>query len=120
LRLTRDELACAFCRTVESGATDGNLAIVEGTVARALDLTAAAAILVELRGVAAGMLSAAVRLGRLSSIRAQLMLHALAPAILAAQAEALGRAPNELRATAPELDISALEHARADARLFAT
>jgi urease accessory protein len=120
LRLTRDELATGFCQLVASGATDGNLAIVEGTVARALGLTAVNAILVELRGTTAGMLSAAVRLGRLSAIRAQVILHALAPVIVQAQVDALGRSAAELRATSPELDIAALEHARADGRLFAT
>jgi urease accessory protein len=120
LRLTGDELAADFCRLVGSGVTDGNLAIVEGTVARALGLTTANAILVELRGTTAGMLSAAVRLGRLSAIRAQVILHALAPVIVQAQVAALGRSADELRAMAPELDIAALEHARADVRLFAT
>jgi urease accessory protein len=119
-RLTHDELAAGFCRRVESGATDGNLAIVEGTVAGALGLTAAEAILVELRGAAAGMLSAAVRLGRLSASRAQVILHELAPVIVTAQADALGRSADELRGMAPELDIAALEHRRAEVRLFAT
>jgi urease accessory protein len=120
LRLTGDELAAGFCRLVGSGATDGNLAIVEGTVARALGLDAAEGMLIELRGVAAGMLSVAVRLGRLPSMQAQVMLFELAPVIAQAQAEALGRGADELWSTAPELDIAALEHRRADARLFAT
>lgn len=65
LRLTDQEPGAGFCRVVQAGATDGNLPIVEGTLARALGLTVEQAILVELRGTAAGMLSAAIRLGRL-------------------------------------------------------
>ncbi len=120
LRLTDGEPASGFCRLVESGAAGGNLVIVEGTLARALGMTAEEAMLIELRGTAVGMLSAAVRLGRLSSIRAQVMLRELAQAIAQAQRDAVGRGPDELRAMSPELDIAALEHARADARLFAT
>jgi urease accessory protein len=120
LRLTDQEPGAGFCRLVESGAADGNLAIVEGTLARALGLTAEQAMLIELRGTAAGMLSAAVRLGRLSAIRAQVILHELASVIAQAQSDARGREADELRAMSPELDIAALEHARADVRLFAT
>jgi urease accessory protein len=120
LRLTDEELVTGFCRLVEAGTTDGNLAVVEGTLARALGVTEEQAMLIELRGTATGLLSAAVRLGRLPAIRAQVMLHELAPVIAQAQSDALGRHADELRATSPELDMAALEHARADARLFAT
>jgi urease accessory protein len=119
-RLTGDDLAGSFCRLVAAESTPGNLAIVEGTLARALRLTEEQATLVELRGVAVGMLSAAIRLGRLSAIEGQLMLRALSPAIERASAEAVMREPGDLRAISPELDIAALTHRRADARTFAT
>ena len=120
LKLADQEPGAGFCRLVQAGATDGNLPIVEGALARALGLTAEQAILVELRGTAAALLSAALRLGRLSATRAQVILHQLAPLIAQAQHDALTRNANELRATSPELDLAALEHARADIRLFAT
>lgn len=120
LRLTGQEPCAGFCRLVQSGVAAGNLPIVEGTLARALGLTAEHAMLVELRGTAAGLLSAAVRLGRISAIRAQVLLHELAPVIAQAQADARARGSAELRAMSPELDIAALAHRRSDARLFAT
>jgi urease accessory protein len=81
---------------------------------------AASAVLVELRGTAAGLLSAAVRLGRLAPGRAQVVLRRLAPAIERAAAIALELDPHDLRSSAFELEIAALTHHRADARFFRT
>jgi urease accessory protein len=120
LKLTGDELATAFCRLVDSGRTDGNLPVLEGLLARALEVSEPQAVLIELRGAAVGLVSAAIRLGRLSSAQAQVILLELSPVIVEAQVEALAREVLELYATSPELDIAALAHRRADVRLFAT
>lgn len=107
-------------RLVAGRRTPGNLAVVDGAVACALGVDREAAVLIELRGAAAGLFSAAVRLGRLSALRAQGALRGLEPPLHTAAAEAL-RAPIDLlRAAAPELEIYALRHRRADARLFMT
>lgn len=119
-RMTDDPLVCQLCAAVAAGRTDGNLAVVEGALARALGIGAEDAVLVELRGAAAGLLSAAVRLGRLEPQGAQLVLHALAPALEAAAAAALDAKLHDLRATAAELDVMLLAHRRADARMFMT
>ena len=95
---------------------DGNLAVVEGTVARALGLAEGDAVLVELRGSAAALLSAAVRLGRLSPLTAQGVLLGLAPALAAAAEEARGLALADLASTAPALEIGLLAHSRAPTR----
>ncbi len=118
--ITDDALSGSFCGLVASDRADGNLAIVEGTLMRALGLSSEQAALVELRGTVVSMVSAAVRLGRLSAIQAQLMLCSLAPTIERAGADALVRGPDDLHATCPELDLAALSHRRADARSFAT
>lgn len=118
--LTSDPLVASLGHHVRSGETDGNLAVVEGALARALGLPVRDAVVVELRGAAAGLLSAAVRLGRLAPTRAQLVLLELAPAIERATDEALALDVRDLRAGAFELELCALVHGRADARFFAT
>jgi urease accessory protein len=118
--LVDDPVVSAFAARVSSGATDGNLAVVEGALARALGVTRRHAVLLELRGAAAGLLSAAVRLGRLAPMRAQAVLLALAPAIETAADDALARGVGDLRSGAFELEIHALAHRRAETRFFST
>jgi urease accessory protein len=117
---TQTEPMSSFAAAVRAGVSDGNVAVVHGALCRALGLSAEAAVLVELRGAASGLLSAAVRLGRLSALRAQALQHELAPAIAEAAADALLRRAEEMRSSAPEIDIHSLLHARLDARQFMT
>lgn len=116
----QDELVDEFARAVRDGTTDGNLAVVEGTLARACELTTHQAVLVELRGTASTLLSAAVRLGAISPAGAQGVLADLAPALSAAAELALATALDDVSTTAPEIEIYSLAHLRADARMFAT
>jgi urease accessory protein len=118
--LTADPLVAAFAAEVRERRTDGNLAVVEGAVTRALGLSAEQALLLELRGTASGLLSAAVRLGRLGPVRAQAMLAALSPAIERAAGDALEARLDATRSTSVELEIAAMTHRRAHVRLFAT
>jgi urease accessory protein len=118
--LTDDALVAALAAEVRERRTDGNLAVVEGPLTRALGMTAEQALLLELRGTASGLLSSAVRLGRLGPTRAQAMLAALAPAIERAAARALHAGLDDLRSTGLELEIAAMSHRRAHVRLFAT
>jgi urease accessory protein len=115
-----DALVASFAETVRNHDTFGNLAVVHGTVARALEVPVAAAVLIELRGAAAAALSAGVRLGAVSPTRAQVILAGLAPALEAAAERALDLGLDELSSTAPELELCALAHRRADARMFST
>ena len=78
------------------------------------------AVLLELRGAAAGLLSAAVRLGRLSPIRAQVALLALRPTLELTADEALARDVDGLRSGAFELEVHSLAHRRAETRFFST
>lgn len=112
--------ACALAGQVAVGATDGNLAVVEGVLARDLGIDCRTAVLLELRGVAAGLLSVPVRLGRLSASRSQVALASLRGTIEAAAEIALGTDAAGMRSFAPELEIAAMAHARHDARLFRT
>lgn len=115
-----DVLVAKVARAVNGHQTDGNLAVVEGTLARACGLSEREAVLVELRGTAAALLSAAIRLGAISPVRAQVILARLAPSLTEAAHRALALELDQLSASTPELELAALAHARADARLFAT
>lgn len=120
LELSDDVLLVDHARRVRRRETAGNLSVVEGCLARAFGLSAEEAVLIELRGATAGLLSACVRLGRLSPFTAQTMLHRLAPTLDKAASEALALPLDGLRSTSPELEVSALLHRRADIRLFST
>jgi urease accessory protein len=110
----------AYAAAIQQGETAGNLAVVEGALAAALGVPVETAVLLELRGYAAGLLAAAVRLGRLSAMRAQALQRQLAPALLAAVDEALQLDPTEMSSSALELELASLAHSRRDARLFVT
>ncbi len=115
-----DALVAALADAVGDRRTAGHLAVVSGTLARALGVPAREAVLVELRGTAVGLHSAAVRLGALAPARAQLLLRRMHPAIERAADHALELGPDELHASTPELELHALAHRRPGARLFAT
>jgi len=119
-RLTPDRLVTEFAHALDARQSDGNLAVVQGTLARALGLTPSTAVLVELRGTAMTLLTAAIRLGALSPTDAQVILVRLTPTLTNAGATALALSLSELSATTPELEIAALAHARSDPRLFAS
>jgi urease accessory protein len=109
-----------FAALVDRRTVDGNLAVVEGTLARAMGLTALDVVLVELRGSAAAILSAAVRLGATSPTTAQVVQTMLARPLREAADRALVTDLEHLSATAPELEIASLGHSRLKPRTFAS
>jgi urease accessory protein len=110
----------AYCAEVELGAADGNLSVVHGVLANALEVPYDLAVLIELKGCASAVLYAAVRLGRLSASRAQSLLRRCEGTILATLEDALVRSVDDLHSSAVELEIHAMRHARSDAKLFMT
>ena len=115
-----DALVAGFAPIVRARETDGNLAVVEGTLARALSILEGDAVLSALRSAAVGLLSAAVRLAVLPPFQAQVQLAALSPALTRACELAMTVDWEHVHSTAPELELFAMRHARAEARLFAT
>jgi urease accessory protein len=115
-----DRLLARFCASVTAGETDGDLPVVSGVLMRALGLTVRDAVLVELRGAAAALLSAAVRLGAMSPVRSQVALARMAHALEDAAEGVLRSDLSATSSTAPELELYAMAHGRADAKLFAT
>lgn len=108
--LTDNEFCATFALAVRAGDTDGNLAVVEGALAQAVGLGRESAVLLELRSVAAAMLSALVRLGQLSAFRAQAILSGLRPTLTHAAVLALEQPMAAMRSVGPELEIHTLRH----------
>jgi urease accessory protein len=96
----------------------GNLAVVEGAVGAAMEIPREETVLIAVRGHAAAMLAAAVRLGRLGTSRSQVLLFDLAPELDRCAQVAMGVSLGDMRATLPELEIHAARQAYRDARLF--
>lgn len=119
-QLSTDTTVRDLAEAVVSHRTPGNLALVEGALARALGVAQREAVLLELRGFAAGLLSCAVRLGRCSAVSAQRLTAGIAPAIESAGDIAETTRLDALATGSPELEIHAMRHQRADARTFRT
>jgi len=118
--LTDDRTVALFIGQVAVGRSDGNLAVVEGIVARALGIGIEEAVLLELRGASWALISAALRLGLISAARAQVVAASLVPALCDALEVALALPVEDMRAVGPELDIAVMRHDRREGRLFAT
>jgi urease accessory protein len=65
-------------------------------------------------------LSAALRLGRISASRAQIIATKLVPIQCAGLEVALSVAVPDMRAVGPEFDLAAMHHSQREGRLFAT
>ena len=65
-------------------------------------------------------LSAAVRLGRLTATRAQVVQRRLEPAVIAATEDALGRDLDSMSASAFDVEIAMMTTGRLDGRMFST
>lgn len=110
-----------YAASVSARQTPGHLAVVAGAVYAALGVSREDTVLAEMRGVAAMILSAAVRLDIVAAAASQEILAGLAPEITAAAGIALRTGPDEMECSAAAgLEIAAMRHARDDARLFAT
>ncbi len=119
-QLFDDARVTEFCAAVRADRSPGHLAVVAGAVAAAATLTSEQAVLMEARGVVSMHLSAAVRLGRLTATRAQLVQRRLEPAVIAAAEEALGGSLDSMSASAFEVEIAMMTGRRLDGRMFAT
>ena len=78
-KLGAGEIVERLATEIEAGARPGNLAVVEGAVGAGMGIACEDTVLVAVRGHAAAMLSAAVRLGRLGTTSSQALLYELGP-----------------------------------------
>jgi urease accessory protein len=105
---------------VSAGRSPGNLAVLEGAVGAELGTPREQAVLIAVRGSAAAMLSAAVRLGRLGASAGQALLFELTGELERCAAVALEVKFEGLRSTVPELDIHAARQDTRETRFFLT
>ncbi len=96
----------------------GHLSVVQGALWRALGLEEAACLEIAGYQTVAGLVAAAVRLGRIGAIEAQAIVAALLPVVAECAAAPIPDTP-DFTAFAPLIEIAAMRHARAELRLFA-
>ncbi|WP_264886384.1 urease accessory protein UreF [Dietzia sp. NCCP-2495] len=105
---------------VAAGRTPGSLPVVEGALQRALGIDRSRAVAGTVRSGYAGVLSAAVRLGRLGPMQVQRALFDdvqwITDLVRAAECTPL----EDVTAFSPGLDIAAMRHETSSARLFST
>ncbi|MCS0496476.1 urease accessory protein UreF [Ancylobacter sp. MQZ15Z-1] len=113
--------AAELKRQVERRHMPGHLPVMQGAVWRACGLDAQSALAASAYGVAAGMVSAAVRLGLVGAVEAQRCLGLTLP-LLARLVDEAGRAGaltcDDFESLTPMLDIATMRHASSDVRLF--
>ncbi|GAA4989957.1 urease accessory protein UreF [Kineococcus glutinatus] len=120
LRVFGSALRQEFLLAVTGGRAEGNQAVVEGAVLRDLGVGRTDAVLGFLRSAHAGLLSAAVRLGRLGPIAAQRALFEDGPFLLEVAERSATTVLHDLGSSGPELEIFSMRHERSTARLFTT
>lgn len=120
VELVDDPLVHELADRIGERRSSGNVAIVEGTLARAMGIPVEAAVTLALRDTVVALLSAAIRLGAVSPSRAQILQAQLRGVIAETTSTALTLGVDDLWSTAPELEVCALRHGRNDVRFFAT
>ena len=119
-RLADAPLLAAFGDAVTDGRTPGNAAVALGLAGRALGIGRRDTALMAGYGFANGVLSAALRLGRIGHGEVQRQLREAGPLIVAAVDRAETIDPAELFPCAPIFDVALARHETAPVRLFAT
>ncbi len=111
-------LLAQWSAEVESGAAPGTHPVVLGVVGAALGLDEDDVFAVHQYGVATMMVSAALRLMRLSHLDGQALIFSLHAGVDEAYAGASWATLDDMAAFAPVADILAAAHVRAHVRLF--
>jgi urease accessory protein len=112
--------SASYVAAVVAGDAVGNLAVVEGALQAAIGVTVHTAVLGSLRSALSSVLSAAVRLGRLSPLAAQRIQVRHVGAVVAMASEACVRPLDQTSSTAVQLDISGMRHETRLQRSFAS
>jgi urease accessory protein len=119
-RLEDDDLLARYVAALTDGLADGNTAVALGVATRGFGVPATDAALGAAWTFASGLCAAAVRLGLLGHGQAQRILREAGPAMRLAVERARAGDPQDLRPSAPQLDVALARHESAAARLFAS
>jgi urease accessory protein len=117
-RLSSSEAVNRLADAAAAGDTPGNYAVAWGAVTAATGIPRREAMLAELHAFSLTLLSAAVRMGRLTYLQAQDVLKGASETIAEVVEENIGRSIGEIRSFAPMIDLMAMHHQRAERRLF--
>lgn len=113
-------LLARHAERVKAAELPGNHAVAVGLAKAALGISREHALAGELYAFCAGCAGAAVRLSLIDHRAAQRILHALKSAIAEAVRENVDKDVREIASNLPLVDVMAMRHERADARLFMT
>jgi urease accessory protein len=109
----------ALKAAVADGRMIGHLATIQGSLWRAIDLSEREAAAISGYQTVSGLASAAVRLGRIGAIEAQVVVRDMLPIIEACCAVAIVGDDLDFASFVPFIEIAAMRSASADLRLFA-
>jgi urease accessory protein len=118
--LVDDELLSPYAAALADGHAPGNAAVAMGLATRAFGVPASDAALGAAWSFASGLCAAGVRLGLMGHRDAQRILREAGPTIRQAVQRATAGDPDELRPSAPQLDVALARHETAAAHLFAS
>jgi urease accessory protein len=102
---------------IDSGDAHGHLPVVQGSLWRAVGMNEADALAVSGYSTAAGLISAAVRLGHIGAVEAQQILTAVLPTVIDLSKPVPLDA--QIESFMPWVEAATSRHARAHLRLFA-
>ena len=104
---------------IDVGRALGHLPVMQGFAWRAIGMSQADAVAVSGYAAASGLVAAAVRLGTIGAVEAQLVLNSVL-ATVAAICAAPVMPDAEIESFAPWVDVAAAHHQRSRVRLFAS
>ena len=114
----RTEGASLLQQRIVSGRAFGHLPVVQGYLWRALGIGEGDAVAISGYTVATGLITAAVRLGRIGALEAQTVLRSVLP-LVGEHAERPIGLDARLESFLPWVDVAAARNTRAELRLFA-
>lgn len=107
-----------WLRKIKAGETPGTYAVCLGILFACLNLDSQTAFVVHQNGLATAMLSAALRLMRVSHLETQAILFEINAGIEEAYQDAAGARLEDMSSFAPLLEIFSAVHAKSHVRLF--